>query len=100
MLSLKYHGLRPEGGRYSTATQISNRGWTADWHTVGVDWRPGKLAWYVDGVMRKVVEDEPRLSMYLIANLAICSGAHCPAPKLSTPFPSDHRIDWIRAWRR
>lgn len=70
------------------------------WHTFAVDWRPGRLAWLVDGVQRWRVrgDDVPSEPMYLIANLAVGgAGAGDPDPK--TRFPASLAIDWVRVWK-
>ena len=92
---LTYHGEDR-----STGTVISSRDWTDEWHTFAVDWRPGFLTWYVDGVARKVVADAPALDTYLIANLAIANGDRAPAPTAATQFPRALKIDYIRVWQR
>ncbi len=65
-----------------------------------VDWEPGRLTWYVDGVATKTLNEAPALNMYLIANLAVANGSRAPAPNASTPLPSSLKIDNIRAWKR
>jgi beta-glucanase (GH16 family) len=73
---------------------------SADFHTFAVDWEPGTIVWYVDGVERartsKGVPDEP---MYLIANLAV--GGDWPGnPDATTTFPAVMEIDYIRVYQR
>ena len=98
---LTYHGtgglaLRPRGD----GTKVSSPDWTTGWHTFAVNWEPGRLTWYVDGVARKTVEESPSTKMYLIANLAISNGERAPAPDSGTPFPSALKVDYIRVWQR
>jgi beta-glucanase (GH16 family) len=73
-------------------------GLTPGWHRFGVDWRPGRLTWLLDGherwtVRGPMVPDEP---MYLIANLAVDGD---PAPTARTPLPAAFVLDWIRVRR-
>jgi beta-glucanase (GH16 family) len=70
------------------------------WHRFGIDWRPGRLDWLVDGVVRWRLRGDtvPRRRMYLVANLAV--GGDLPGPPgASTHFPSALPIDWVRVWR-
>jgi beta-glucanase (GH16 family) len=67
------------------------------WHTIGLDWQPERLTWFVDG--REVwhlrgdqVPDEP---MYLVLNLAV-GGFYPGPPDDSTKFPATFEIDRIR----
>jgi beta-glucanase (GH16 family) len=80
---------------------IRRANWTAGWHTFAVDWRPGSLRWFIDGVQVKsrTSGDVASVPMYLIANLAVADGSEAPAPTGSTPLPSRLRIDWIRVWK-
>jgi beta-glucanase (GH16 family) len=90
---------------YSTSTQ-NNVGdgtqWTGpdfslDWHTFGVDWQPGALTWYIDGVVRKQVTAASEVQSkraFLMANLAV-GGGWPGDPNSSTPFPGDYQIDYV-----
>ena len=73
---------------------------SAGWHTFAVDWEPGSLTWYVDGVARfhtgNNVTSRPQ---YLLANLAV-GGSWPGNPDASTPFPSTLQIDYIRVWQQ
>lgn len=92
---------------YRRGGKVRQRGneWThpevrRGWHTFAIDWRPGKLAWLVDGVVRWRVTGAavPKERMYLVANLAV--GGEWPgAPNEETPFPSALTIDYVKVWR-
>jgi beta-glucanase (GH16 family) len=73
---------------------------SAGWHTFAVDWEPGSLTWYVDGVARfhtsNKVTSKPQ---YLVANLAV-GGGWPGNPDATTPFPSSLQIDYIRVWQK
>ena len=75
--------------------------YTADFHTYAVEWKPGTLVFYVDGVERHRVVD-PKVSqqeMYVIANTAI--GGWWPgSPDETTPFPAQYQIDYIRVYQK
>lgn len=84
-------------GRWYTGPDFS-----AGWHTVGIDWQPNLLVWYIDGVVRhfttdpQMIPDEP---MYLLANLAV-GGSWPGAPDATTVFPADYELDYIKVWQR
>ena len=63
------------------------------WHTFGVDWKPGSVTYYFDGVNvgtnRRGITGSPH---FLIANLSI-SGTKIKAPQTL-------RVDYIRVWQR
>lgn len=94
-LFLVYH--RQAGGASQRIIRASD--WSAYWHTIGVQWGPQRLTWYVDGVKRWTVYDETSRAAYLIANLSIADGVVAPAPTRSTPFPSSYKIDHIKVWK-
>jgi beta-glucanase (GH16 family) len=72
-----------------------------DFHTFAVDWRPGLLIWYIDGVERHRVTGPtvPSQPMYLLVNLAV--GGYWPGnPDANTPFPSRMEVDYVRVYKR
>ena len=75
--------------------------YSADFHTFGVEWEPGRATFYVDGIARHTIVD-PKMAqeeMYIIANTAI--GGWWPGdPDDTTPFPGEYKIDYIRAYQR
>lgn len=92
-MTLHYSGGQRQG---YTSTDCST-----GFHTYGVDWRADHIAWYIDGVEKYRVTDKARIpsqNMFILANLAI--GGNWPGnPDSSTPFPSEMKIDYIRAWK-
>jgi beta-glucanase (GH16 family) len=71
-----------------------------NWHRVRLEWKPGTLAFLVDGervweLGGPHVPDEP---MYLVANLAV-GGVYPGSPDSTTRFPATYRIDYIRVWQ-
>ncbi|MCC6445045.1 MAG: glycoside hydrolase family 16 protein [Armatimonadetes bacterium] len=73
---------------------------TKDFHTFAVDWQPGLVVWYVDGVERfrseKGVPSEP---MYLLVNLAV-GGSWPGNPGATTVFPGIMEVDYVRVFER
>lgn len=70
-----------------------------DYHTFAVDWEPGLVIWYVDGIERaRTTRGVPAEPMYIIANLAV--GGDWPgSPDQTTPFPGYMDVECIRVYR-
>lgn len=70
----------------------------ADMHTFAVEWSPGKLDFYVDGVPRaRHTTGVAREPFYIILNTAV--GGQWPGnPDGSTVFPQYHEIDYVRVF--
>ena len=66
---------------------------SSGWHTFGVDWMPGRLVFYYDGVEVGVQESgvtsKPR---YIVVALAI-SGSTAATPQTM-------KVDYMRVWKR
>ncbi len=74
---------------------------TADFHTYAVEWAPGEIVWYVDGVERHRVKDAgvPDEPMYILLNLAV--GGDWPRmPDETTVFPSTMQVDYVRVYQK
>lgn len=71
---------------------------SADWHTYAVEWMPGRLDWYVDGVRRFVsTTNVPEEPFYVILNTAV--GGNWPGyPDGTTVFPQHNLIDYVRVF--
>jgi beta-glucanase (GH16 family) len=71
-----------------------------DYHTFAVDWEPGSITWYVDGVAHgNSTSGVPAEPMFIVANLAV-GGGWPGNPDATTTFPSSMDIDYIRVYRR
>ena len=72
-------------------------------HTYAVDWRPGEVIWYLDGVERFRDTDAahiPHQPMYLLVDLAV-GGWELPwdgIPGNGDVFPATMRVDGVRVW--
>ena len=97
-----YHYFDAEGNLRSTESMPTvGVDFTADFHTFGVEWRPGTLFFYVDGIETHRVND-PNVSsqeMYVLANTAI-GGWWAGSPDETTPFPGKYLIDYIRVYQK
>jgi len=82
---------------YSTYSGLAD---PTGWHTYAVNWQPGHIDWYIDGVLRKSVSSQnvPNKPMEIIANLAV--GGKLPGnPDASTRFPATLDVDYIRVYQ-
>jgi beta-glucanase (GH16 family) len=79
-----------------TQQSFNGPNYSKGYHTFGVDWEPGSISWYIDGILRQRVIASIDLPMYLLADLAV-QGVNPPTPL--TPFPSAMAIQWIRVWQ-
>lgn len=70
---------------------------TAEWHTVRLDWTPGRLVFHWNGKqIWEVVDDQvPNEPMYLVMNLAV-GGIYAGPPDDATDFPADFAISHVR----
>lgn len=97
-MHMNYHYL--ESGHQQAQTSYTGPDFTSGWHTYGVNWEPGKITWYVDGIARKTftgnqVTDKP---MYMIMNLAV-GGSWPGDPDMTTPFPAVMEVDYVRVYK-
>ena len=97
-----YHYYDANGKLRSTESEPTpGIDYTADFHTFGVEWKPGTIIYFVDGIEVHRVTD-PKVSqqsMYVIANTAL-GGWWAGDPDETTPFPGKFMIDYIRVYQR
>jgi beta-glucanase (GH16 family) len=102
MLHMHFHYRDADGEQQSVGGDWRGPDFSRGWHRFGVDWRPGAIVWYVDGVERFRFDDRdqiPAQPMYLLLNLAV--GGDWPGePDPSTRFPSTFEIDYVRVWQQ
>ncbi|MGZ4742622.1 MAG: glycoside hydrolase family 16 protein [Oryzihumus sp.] len=65
------------------------------WHTFGVDWEPGSMTFYYDGVSQGSVAQPARHPHYLILNLAVSSTISPPVL-----VPQTVSVDYVRVFTR
>jgi beta-glucanase (GH16 family) len=97
-LQMHYHGRSGEYG----ATYRNPQPLSAGWHTYALDWQPGRLKWYLDGVQRASLSrsDVPANPHYVLLNLAVGGRNSWPgAPDSRTRFPSVMKVAWLRVWQ-
>jgi beta-glucanase (GH16 family) len=93
----------------SKSTQLPGSATFADaYHVFGVDWRPGRIDWRLDGQVYHSLTpaDLPagapwvfdHAPFFLLLNLAV-GGAWPGYPDATTVFPQEYRIDYVRVYR-
>ncbi len=89
----------PGGDSLSQTGEFKGVDFSDGFHTVAVEWDPGEIRWFIDGIQRhrsdQSVPDEP---MFLLVNLAVGGWAEHPTPE--TVFPAEFEVDYVRAWKR
>lgn len=97
-----YHYFDSNGELRSTdSLPVVGIDFTADFHTFAVEWSPGLLIFYVDGIETERVVDinVSDQDMYVLANQAV-GGWWAGSPDDTTPFPGKYIIDYIRVYQR
>lgn len=68
-------------------------------HTFACEWYPGRIDFFVDGVMKARHTDAvPQVPMYLIMNTAV-GGNWGGYPDATTVFPQTLGVDWVKVYR-
>ena len=100
---LHYHYVDGAGVLQDFGDAWNSGDFSAGWHTFGVDWQPGVIIWYVDGVERNRFEGDAVAAepLYLILNLQVGGNdSWSGPPDATTIFPAYYDIDYVRAWQR
>lgn len=105
-ISHNYHWENSDGEKLSSHSWVrGSTDYTAGFHRFAVEWEPGAIRWYIDGVETKeykgrTVANNP---MFIIFSLQI---GHAPwlGPEFNagptTPFPSYMDIEYLRVYQR
>lgn len=89
----------PNGDSKSITGEFKGPDFSDDFHVFAIEWSPGQIQWFVDGVLRHTSHKEvPDVSMFLLVNLAV--GGWAEAPDEWTVFPADFEVDYIRVWEQ
>ena len=97
---LTYH-WNPGTGHVGDGTGVkADVPWSDGWHTWGVDWTPGQVVWYVDGVEKKrlanaYITAKPN---YILINLTL--GGAWGGPVDNSKIPAQMLVDYVRVWQR
>ena len=106
------HGTGFTGGNIGTKYNFPSGQTASGWHTYGMIWSKGSVAYYVDDPTRPYITYTPSSiasltgsvwpydsgqSNYIILNLAI-GGSWPGPPNSTTPFPSQMLVDYVRIY--
>lgn len=106
------HGTGFTGGNLGTVFHFTSGQTAAGWHTYGMIWTKGSVAYYVDdpahpyvtymtssisGLSGAVWPFDAGQSNFILLNLAV--GGDWPgSPNASTPFPAEMLVDYVRVY--
>jgi len=74
-----------------------------NFHDIAIDWEPGSITWYMDGVATYQVASSnvPSLPMYILATFDLgANGSSAGGPTVNTPIPSTMDIQYIRVYSK
>lgn len=106
------HGLGFTGTNLGTVFNFPSGETAAQWHTYGMIWKNGSVAYYIDDPTQPYVMYTPASvskfsgavwpfdsgqSNFIILDLAI-GGTWPGSPNSSTPFPSEMLVDYVRVY--
>jgi len=105
------HGPGFTGGNLGATYNFPTGETAAQWHTYGMIWSKGSVAYYVDDPTKPYVTYTPTSIAgfsgsswpfdngpnFIIMNLAV-GGSYPGSPNSSTPFPSDVLVDYVRIY--
>jgi beta-glucanase (GH16 family) len=105
------HGTGFTGGNIGTTFNFPSGQTAAQWHTYGMIWSPGSVAYYVDDPAAPYATFTPSSISgfggaiwpfdtgpnFIIMNLAV-GGGYPGNPTPSTPFPSEMLVDYVRIY--
>ncbi len=106
------HGTGFTGSNLGTVYSFPSGETAADWHTYGMIWKPGSVAYYVDdpthpyvtytkaslaGLSGAVWPFDAGQSNFLLINLAV-GGIWPGSPDGTTVFPSELDVDYVRIY--
>ena len=82
------HGMIHTGPKYVDMTQ---------WHTYGIEWKPGKVVYRLDGIAWKTIwtSKAPTVAMELALQTNAVTGPWGTKPDSTTPWKSTVELDWI-----
>ncbi|WP_329562911.1 family 16 glycosylhydrolase [Kitasatospora sp. NBC_01266] len=97
-VSMNVHWRGADGSDQHVGHNVGPVDFPAATHVFAMDWEPGAITWYVDGVQQWRVTDPqqiPDVPMELLVNLAVGYPSAPPASVNSAALT----VDWVRVWQ-
>lgn len=90
--NMNLHGAATFSKTYKMSTP------NTEWHTYAVDWQPGYIKWYIDGVLAATYTGTAfnGKSLYIIFNYQL--GGSWAGPVDESKLPTDMLIDYVKVW--
>ena len=105
--TIHYGGTAPANVHSGAEYVFPNGGTIEDYHVYSIEWEPGEIRWYVDGVLYQTQNDWYSENgdypapfdkeFYIILNLAV-GGMFDGDPDETTPFPGAMEVDYVRVY--
>lgn len=101
---MSYHYV--QGGTNENSSYWYKGGNFSDaYHTYTMDWEPGYIRWYIDGIERASFTNASKITklpMDIIISPIVCtaSSGWCTHPTKNSMFPQHLMIDYVRVWQR
>jgi beta-glucanase (GH16 family) len=95
--NVTYHTIHNDGEIFQTSKTFSSP--LTDWHTFAVDWQPGIIIWYVDGIEAGRYNDIENIldqEMYMILSLQL--GGAWAGEVDESQLPAEMLVDYVRVW--
>ncbi len=84
-----------------STTGYDNGDFTTGFHTFGIEKLPNEIVWYVDGIERRRVSNDPKSlqTTYFFMDVQVgACGSWAGCPDANTVFPAETLIDYVRVW--
>lgn len=94
-----YHTLHYDGEIFQVSNSFPDP--LTGWHTFAVDWQPGLIVWYVDGLEAGRYDDDKNRftdEMYIVLSLQM-GGVWAGAVDDSL-LPTEMLVDYVRVWEQ
>lgn len=89
--------------KHMTKKTYRNPDFSVGYHVFAVEWEPGNLVWYVDGLERSRITGDsvPSNPMRIITSLTVGGPTSWSGPPdRYTKFPAEMKVDYIRVYQR